>query len=109
MPQIVVKVRPEFAAGLREGSPEAAELTKLASDLGLSLRELHPGATDPLLSSYLVADGDEALLLEAATAQLAANPNVEGAYVKPDDELPGSTGESATRPEASAFPRDELP
>ena len=116
MTQIMVKVRPDIAEALRRGGAEASELTNLVRDLGLSLRELHPGATDSHLTSYYVAEADDLPAMEEAAATLASNGMVEGAYVKPSDELPGGSPAGAAAPDRGSTdqdprsqPADELP
>lgn len=87
---ITIKLREEIARSLhgnQEPSAEATEIVKLARDRGLSLKPVHPGAEDPLLSPYFhveVPDEDAEEIIEA----LNRSGLVEGAYRKPPDELP---------------------
>lgn len=87
---ITIKLRQEIARSLQgnqEPSAEATEILRLARDRGLSLKPVHPGAADPLLSPYFhveVPDEKAEEIIEA----LNKSGLVEGAYAKPPDELP---------------------
>lgn len=63
-------------------------MTALSMQLGLPVRPLHPGTTDPALGSWLhvlvPADRDP----EAVVGTLLADPTVAAAYVKPPDAAP---------------------
>jgi hypothetical protein len=63
-------------------------IAALGAQLGLPVRPLHPGTTDPGLGAWLhvlvPADRDP----EAVVAALLADPTVAAAYVKPPDAAP---------------------
>lgn len=87
---ITVQVAPELARALRqqEGSAgPAKEFERLAADLNVSFRALHPNTDDVTLSSYLVADVSDAGEAERVVARLRQSPVVRAAYVKPPDAM----------------------
>jgi len=61
---------------------------EVAAELGVSLRPMHPGATDRTLASYFVADVPDMATGERIASRLRRSRGVQAAYVKPDDELP---------------------
>jgi hypothetical protein len=87
---ITVQVAPELARALCNGAPAsgpAAELRRIADELRVSFRPLHPGTDDLTLSSYLVVDVSDPALVERVLARLRQNPAVKAAYVKPPEAL----------------------
>jgi hypothetical protein len=82
--QLIVQVTPEVAQARREEarSAQADALHAAAARLGLRLEPLDPGSTDPELRRYLVADVPDAAAGDAAAAELAGLPGVEGAYLR---------------------------
>lgn len=87
---ITIQVTPELAQGLRQkgvGSESAEELKRIANDLNVSFRPLHPHTNDPLLSSYLVADVSDPRVVEPLLSRLRRSPAVKAAYVKPPDAM----------------------
>lgn len=87
---ITVQVAPELARALRQAGPAsgpAAELQRVADELRVSFRPLHPGTDDLTLSSYLVVDVSDPAVVERVIARLRQNPAVKAAYVKPPDAM----------------------
>lgn len=87
---ITVQVAPELARALRHpgsSSGEVAELERIADELHVSFRPLHPGTDDPTLGSYLVVDVSDPAVVERVIARLRQNPAVKAAYVKPPDAM----------------------
>ena len=71
-------------------APEAAEpeLRELADELGLSIRPLHAGTTDPVLGSYFIVSLPDASLAKQVLDRLRQSPAVYAAYLKPPDAMP---------------------
>lgn len=90
---IIVRVRPGVAPALRHGARvgAAAEIARLVAAQGLTLRPLHPGATDPLLEPYWLVEGAAATAIDQLLASLTDCAGVEAAYCKPADGRPGSS------------------
>ena len=63
-------------------------LTRIASDLGIVLRPVHPGASDALLQTFFTAEVPDGRSGNSLVERLRAAPGVLGATVKPPDELP---------------------
>lgn len=87
---ITVQVVPELARALRHpgsSSGQTAELERIADELHVSFRPLHPGTDDPTLGSYLVAEVSDPAVVEHVIARLRQNPAVKAAYVKPPDAM----------------------
>lgn len=74
---ITVQLAPELA--------EAQELARLADDLGVSFRALHPDSEDPALASYFVVEVPDPGAAQDVVARLRHSPAVRAAYVKPPD------------------------
>lgn len=88
--EIVLKLRPDVALALpgpAPSSPAAEELVRVVEGLGGTLSPMHPGEVDPLLAPYYLVEVDEGSV-ERALETLLASDAVDGAYVKPADELP---------------------
>lgn len=85
---ITVQVAPDLASALRRGEPEtedARELKRMADDLGISFRSLHPDSANPSLRSYFTVDVPDAAEAERVLTRLRRSPAVRAAYVKPPD------------------------
>jgi hypothetical protein len=67
---------------------ESQALSRLASELGIELRPLHPGSSDPTLQTYFVADLPDGPDGARSVERLRDHPAVAAAYVKPPDALP---------------------
>jgi hypothetical protein len=75
--RITVQLVPELA--------KASEIARLADDLGISFRALHPGTDDPALASYFVVDVPDSGATQDIVTRLRHSPAVRAAYVKPPD------------------------
>jgi hypothetical protein len=60
----------------------------VVSELGIALRPLHPGALDPTLRRYFVAEVPDSSANDSALQRLRSSPGVLAAYVKPADAMP---------------------
>ena len=88
--QIVVKVTEQEAARLlrpQEGDA-ALESSVLAAarQAGAAIAPQHPGSVDPILSRYFVASIAEPDAAETLVSALVVMSEVEGAFLKPDEE-----------------------
>ena len=79
MTQVLVQLARE-AAGAAERRDHA--VFARATDLGVSLRPVHPQSSDPALSCWFHAEVDHAKADELAET-LRSVPDVTAAYVKP--------------------------
>lgn len=75
--RITVQLAPELA--------EAPEIARLADDLGISFRALHPGSDDPTLASYFVVDVPDSGVAQDIVTRLRHSPAVRAAFVKAPD------------------------
>ncbi len=88
--EISVQLRPDVATGT-SGSPEGSELRQVMStvaDLGARLEPVHPGEDDPVLARHFRVEVHDQETAERVIGALQQNRAVEGAYVKPEAELP---------------------
>jgi hypothetical protein len=87
--KIVVQVNHEAATELarHEGTSTGHVLPGLES-LGLSLEPMHPGESDPVLSTYFTVEVPDAAAAERAIGALGQNEAVDAAYLKPAEEPP---------------------
>jgi hypothetical protein len=81
--RIVVMLRGRGAAG---------PVQTIARQAGATLVPQHPGVADPELSRWYVANVQDALAAERLVVALRASEEVEGAYVKPEEEPAGPDG-----------------
>jgi hypothetical protein len=89
--ELTVRLKPTAAAALTgEAQPnsETEPLARVLEDLGLSLEPMHPGESDPALSSYFTTEVADPQTAERAAEALGRLDAVEGAYTKPAAELP---------------------
>jgi hypothetical protein len=89
--EISVQLRPDVARALAHRGPpttESAGVLDAAARLGVALEPLHPGADDPLLAPHYVARASGTESAEALRRALAEVPGIDGAWMKPADELP---------------------
>lgn len=87
--EIVVQLNHEAAAEIarhEEKSPEQA-LPGL-DELGVTLKPMHPGESDPALATYFTVDVSDAAAADRAIGALRDHDAVEAAYVKPAEEPP---------------------
>jgi hypothetical protein len=69
-----------------------AMLVQLADQLmalGLHVRQVHPGASDPQLASWFEITAPQVDEARRALAYLRGHPAVVAAFIKPPDALPG--------------------
>jgi hypothetical protein len=86
---MVQHMQPHRGLGAAPPLPSpAAELAEKAVALGLILEPVHPGTTDPQLSTYYTAEVPDRAAAERAAAELRQCRAVEAAYVKPPEALP---------------------
>jgi len=85
---VVVKVTEQEAARLlRPHDPATHSSVRAAArQAGATITPQHPGVDDPALSSYFVADVADQAAAESLVSALLALPEVDGAYLKPDEE-----------------------
>jgi len=88
---ITLQLQPDVANALHENradQPLASELTGLASELGVTLRPMHPGVDDASLRTFFLVEAVPAEQAETLAARLRRARAVQSAYIKPADELP---------------------
>ena len=87
---VVLKVTEQEAAVLlRHHDGETAidsSVLDTAREAGATLAPQHPGVDDPTLSTYFDADVADRGAAESLISALLALPEVDGAYLKPDEE-----------------------
>ena len=66
--------------------PGASSVLSAARQLGATIVPQHPGVRDPTLSRYFLAQLAERAAAERLVDALSAVPEVESAYLKPDEE-----------------------
>lgn len=89
---ITVKVRPEVAQALHgevagPAASEAQDVQEAVRAAGGTIVPLHPGESDPELSTYFLVTAAEGSA-EGLLARLRSHAAIEGAYAKPADEAP---------------------
>jgi hypothetical protein len=67
---------------------KALGVVEITTELGKILRPMHPGCADPTLASYFVIEVADEVDAEDVIARLLECDAVEGAYVKPPEDLP---------------------
>lgn len=88
---VTLKLRMETALALQGQAKEnrdARDLKRLACDLAIELKPVHPGKNDPQLAPYFMTTVPDRNAAEDIIRKLTALKGVEGAYLKPADELP---------------------
>ncbi len=91
MVELAVTLRPDVARALSRGAPDTPESEQLvarAEELGVSLSPVHPSAEDPLLLPHFHTQVADESAAQRVAAALRESPAVEGAFVKPDAQLP---------------------
>ena len=89
--QVIIQVSADVARTLQQrGAPttESRELLKIAEELGVLLEPVHPGAEDPLLAPYFMAEVPDSTTAERVIAHFRKSKAIEAAYFKPPGELP---------------------
>lgn len=87
MAEVTVALNDALAQDLQRGVATDAEFGQLLTELGLSLKELHPGTTDRELARWFYSTVPESDV-DHALERLRSDPRVLAAYVKPPDALP---------------------
>lgn len=82
---VVVQVR-RTSASVSGQLP--ADLQEAVSRVGINLRPMHPGVTDPNLASYYYVETPDQPAAERVIAQLRQCNSVEAAYLKPPEGPP---------------------
>lgn len=82
--EVVIQIAPSATA--TSAPPNAAR--QAVQKLGLKLEPLHPGTTDPVLSTYYRVQAPDREAAERVVAAVRRLPSVAAAYVKPPDEPP---------------------
>lgn len=80
MSDIVVHLQPDA---------EVEQLEEAATALGVPIRPMHPGISDPRLSRTFRSEAPDPEAAKRVAASLQELDAVEAAYYKPDVELPG--------------------
>ena len=92
--QVIVQLKPNAALAFQHDmaehtqSPELRQLQRTAQKLGVELRPMHPGTTDPLLAPFFVIETSDEAAARHIVNSLIRLKVVEAAYLKPPDELP---------------------
>lgn len=88
--QVVVKVTEQEAALLLRPRgadvPAASSVLGVAQQVGATIAPQHPGVQDSNLARYFLAQVPERADAERLVTMLLAVPEVESAYLKPDEE-----------------------
>ena len=90
--KVTVAFRPDLIQswlGTGAGPPMLIELADQFIASGFTLRQLHPGATDPQLAAWFEVIAGDADGARRAMAQLQGHPAVVTAFIKPPDAPPG--------------------
>lgn len=89
--QITVQLRADVARLLATRRPltaEAAELTQILSQFGVTLEPLHPDTDDPELQTHFWINVSEQALAERILQRLHQLKVIQAAYLKPPDAMP---------------------
>lgn len=84
--QITVHLAPRVAQELKLGVAEsgaAREIMSVAKDMGVELRPMHPGSTDPRMASTFVVEASDDEAAKRIAARLRELAGTEAAYIKP--------------------------
>jgi hypothetical protein len=83
--QVTVQVSNAAALPLRElapATPASRAVTRLATELGLELRALHPASDDELLRTYFIAEVPDGHTGASIVERLRRDPSIAAAYVR---------------------------
>lgn len=88
--QLVVKLVPAISQVNSRGDVQsfAPELRRTLAALALDLQAMHPGSSDPELSSFFYTEIPDQGAAAHAVGLLQRAPGVQSAYLKPRDEMP---------------------
>lgn len=84
--RITLQLTPEATERARSTRSRGGHAS--GSLLGRALVPIHPTTTDASLSRFFSMDVDNQAEASKLVARLLKDPNVEAAYIKPDDEPP---------------------
>ncbi|MCW3991519.1 MAG: hypothetical protein NWE79_02335 [Candidatus Bathyarchaeota archaeon] len=88
---VTVQVALDVAKTLNNrGTPstKSLELLRIVDRLGVSLKPIHPGTDDPLLSQFFLVEVPDEATAENVIAGLKKSKAIQAAYLKPPDEMP---------------------
>lgn len=88
---VTVHLREDVARELPQNgvqSPDTSSLLHTLAQRGVALQALHPGSTDPQLSTHFFASVESESAASDLTRCLLKSPAVLAAYVKPPDAAP---------------------
>ena len=88
---IIIRLRSDAVALIQKKSPlspESEKLLKTLDDLGIVMKPMHPGSSDPLLTPYFLIEAPNQDVADKIINRLRSSVFVEAAYVKPPDEPP---------------------
>jgi len=87
---ISIQIRPDALrqapGALSQTIPE--DLLREASDLGITVRPVHPGVEDPNLRSYFCVEAPDLATATEIISRFQKCSSVQSAYLKPREELP---------------------
>jgi hypothetical protein len=88
--QLNVQLTDAVAQDTRESgrTGDAQALERLTRELGIELRALHPGTSDPTLRTHYAADIPDDERGARIVEQLRGSPLIAAAYTKPPDAMP---------------------
>lgn len=89
--QVTVHLAPQVAQELKLGAVEstpAREVVSVAKEMGVELRPMHPGSTDPRMASTFVVEAKDDETAKQIAARLRGLEATEAAYVKPRPGMP---------------------
>ena len=69
-------------------TPAADAVTRVADELGVTMRPMHPGQTHELLMPFFVIDAPDRAAAERITARLRELQGVEGAWTQANTATP---------------------
>ncbi len=89
--QITVQVLADVARPLHQKEAPTAEsegLLKMIESFGLTLESMHKNTDDPNLQRYFIVEVPDRETAQQVIDRLLQSEAIEGAYIKPPDELP---------------------
>lgn len=84
--QVTVHLAPQVARELKLGGAEsgaAREIINVVKEMGVELRPMHPGSTDPRMAATFVVETSDDEAAKRIAARLRDLAGTEAAYVKP--------------------------
>ena len=88
---VTVQVSRDAALALHRQGPVTADaegLLQTADELGVELKPMHYGASDPALITFFIVEVPDSETAEKVIARLRQCKAIAAAYVKPPDEEP---------------------